>query len=134
MKARADGLTAADQTALALGRLVLNATVATLADSHHKRNFRTREDAEDHAFLWMTFAFRDDDRARAEVLLRRYLATLPVFRRPWPCIRSERRRRAKPVTITPEDTLREAGIDDGRQAAYQRKMSTLLGGRGADGR
>ncbi len=41
--------------------------------------------------------------------------------------------RAKAPTITPEDTLREAGIDDARQAAYQRKMSMLLG-RGDGGR
>ena len=32
-------------------------------------------------------------------------------------------------TITPEDALRDAGIDDARQAAYQRKMSAMLGGR-----
>ena len=29
-------------------------------------------------------------------------------------------------TVRPEDTLREAGIDDWRQAEYQRKMSQLL--------
>jgi hypothetical protein len=32
-------------------------------------------------------------------------------------------------TITPEDTLRDAGISDRRQAAYQRRMSSLLAGR-----
>lgn len=32
------------------------------------------------------------------------------------------------ATITPEDTLRSAGIDDQRQAEYQRKMSAMLGG------
>jgi hypothetical protein len=32
-------------------------------------------------------------------------------------------------TITPEATLRAAGIDDARQAEYQRKMSVLLAGR-----
>ena len=31
--------------------------------------------------------------------------------------------------ITPEQTLGAAGIDDARQAAYQRKMSALLAGR-----
>lgn len=31
-------------------------------------------------------------------------------------------------TVTPEDTLRNAGIDDARQAEYQRRMSQLLGG------
>ncbi|MBI2878933.1 MAG: hypothetical protein HYY19_04335 [Candidatus Rokubacteria bacterium] len=32
-------------------------------------------------------------------------------------------------TVTPEQTLREAGIDDARQAEFQRKMSALLAGR-----
>src|SRR3989442_261651 len=32
--------------------------------------------------------------------------------------------------ITPEDTLRRAGISSERQAAYQRRMSSLLAGRG----
>ena len=32
-------------------------------------------------------------------------------------------------TTTPEDTLRAAGIDDARQATYQRKFSTLLAGK-----
>jgi hypothetical protein len=32
-------------------------------------------------------------------------------------------------TITPEDTLREAGVSTRRQARYQRRMSTLLGRR-----
>lgn len=36
-------------------------------------------------------------------------------------------------TVTPEQTLREAGIDDARQAAYQRGMSTLLAGSSAQG-
>jgi hypothetical protein len=31
--------------------------------------------------------------------------------------------------VTPEDTLREAGISDTRQDAYQRKLSTVLSGR-----
>ena len=31
-----------------------------------------------------------------------------------------------PGLVRPEDTLREAGIDDWRQAEYQRKMSQLL--------
>jgi hypothetical protein len=30
--------------------------------------------------------------------------------------------------ITPEQTLAAAGIDDARQAEYQRKMSALLAG------
>ena len=34
------------------------------------------------------------------------------------------------MTVTPEDTLRAAGISTERQAKYQRRMSTLLG-RGA---
>jgi hypothetical protein len=38
-------------------------------------------------------------------------------------------RESAPVTTTPEDTLREAGITDARQAGYQRKMSTVLSGR-----
>jgi hypothetical protein len=39
--------------------------------------------------------------------------------------------RPAPITgpITPEQTLAEAGIDDARQAEYQRKMSVLLAGR-----
>ena len=35
--------------------------------------------------------------------------------------------------VTPEDTLRAASIDDGRQADYQRKMSALLAGRAKGG-
>ena len=35
----------------------------------------------------------------------------------------------EPIT-TPEDTLRKAGISSERQAAYQRRMSSLLAGRG----
>ena len=35
---------------------------------------------------------------------------------------------AEPV-VTPEQTLRAAGIGNKRQAAYQRKMSALLAGR-----
>jgi hypothetical protein len=31
------------------------------------------------------------------------------------------------MTVTPEDTLRAAGIGTKRQREYQRKMSTLLG-------
>jgi hypothetical protein len=38
-------------------------------------------------------------------------------------------RRAAEETITPEDTLREAGFRDERQAKYQRRMSSLLAGR-----
>jgi hypothetical protein len=36
-------------------------------------------------------------------------------------------------TITPEDTLAAAGISTTRQARYQRRMSSLLAGRGAEG-
>jgi hypothetical protein len=32
--------------------------------------------------------------------------------------------------ITPEDTLRRAGVSDERLALYQRRMSSLLAGRG----
>ena len=35
----------------------------------------------------------------------------------------------EPIT-TPDDTLRRAGISSERQAAYQRRMSSLLAGRG----
>ena len=35
------------------------------------------------------------------------------------------------MTVTPEDTLRDAGISSKRQARYQRRMSTLLGRGGA---
>jgi hypothetical protein len=36
----------------------------------------------------------------------------------------------EPITTTPEDTLRKAGISSERQAVYQRRMSSLLAGRG----
>jgi hypothetical protein len=36
--------------------------------------------------------------------------------------------RALPPVTTPEDTLREAGIADARQASYQRQFSALLAG------
>ena len=35
------------------------------------------------------------------------------------------------MTVRPEDTLRAAGINTKRQARYQRRMSSLLGGRRA---
>lgn len=35
--------------------------------------------------------------------------------------------------ISPEDTLHAAGIDDARQAKYQRRLSTLLAGRAKAG-
>ena len=35
-----------------------------------------------------------------------------------------------PESITPEDTQRRAGISNERQALYQRRMSSLLAGRG----
>ena len=34
-----------------------------------------------------------------------------------------------PPIVTPEDTLREAGTNSARQAAYQRRLSTRLAGR-----
>ena len=40
-------------------------------------------------------------------------------------------RGAAEKTVTPEDTLRKAGISNKRQAEYQRRMSTLLGKGGA---
>ena len=46
----------------------------------------------------------------------------------WTLQQAERAAAAEP-TVTPEDTLRAAGISGKRQAAYQRKMSTLLAGR-----
>lgn len=42
---------------------------------------------------------------------------------------STRRGLVTEPTITPEQTLRDAGIDDARQAAYQRRLSALLAGR-----
>ena len=33
------------------------------------------------------------------------------------------------MTVTPEDTLRAAGISNRRQSRYQRRMSSLLAGR-----
>jgi hypothetical protein len=44
----------------------------------------------------------------------------------WRAVRS-----GEPSTVTPEDTLREAGVSNRRQAKYQRRMSTLLAGRAA---
>jgi DNA-binding transcriptional LysR family regulator len=41
--------------------------------------------------------------------------------------------RLEEPTITPEQTLRAAGITGKRQAAYQRKLSTLLSGRQREG-
>jgi len=35
-------------------------------------------------------------------------------------------------TITPEDTLREAGVSSRRQARYQRRLSSLLAGSRGD--
>jgi hypothetical protein len=35
------------------------------------------------------------------------------------------------MTVTPEDTLRAAGISSKRQARYQQRMRTLLGRGGA---
>jgi hypothetical protein len=45
------------------------------------------------------------------------------------------RLRSRPTepTISPEDTLHAAGIDDARQARYQRRLSTLLAGRAKEG-
>jgi len=37
--------------------------------------------------------------------------------------------RSAPRPQAPEDTLRAAGIDDARQARYQRRLSGLLAGR-----
>ena len=41
--------------------------------------------------------------------------------------------RSAPRPQTPEDTLRDAAIDDARQATYQRRLSTLLAGRAKEG-
>jgi hypothetical protein len=41
--------------------------------------------------------------------------------------------RLRSRTISPEDTLHAAGIDDARQAKYQRRLSTLLAGRAKAG-
>ena len=41
--------------------------------------------------------------------------------------------RSTPRPRTPEDTLRDAGIDDPRQAKYQRRFSTLLAERAKEG-
>ncbi len=49
-----------------------------------------------------------------------------------PHLRSRYETEASPEpepTVTPEQTLLEAGINDARQANYQRKMSALLTGR-----
>jgi hypothetical protein len=35
---------------------------------------------------------------------------------------------APPMLTTPEDTLRDADVDDARQANYQRRLSRLLAG------
>ena len=44
-------------------------------------------------------------------------------------VESASRWSAGPATVTPEDTLRAAGIDDARQAEFHRRMSALLAGR-----
>jgi hypothetical protein len=44
-------------------------------------------------------------------------------------LRVERSVAREDLTVTPEDTLREAGISSERQAKYQRRMSSLLAGR-----
>jgi hypothetical protein len=54
----------------------------------------------------------------------RTCAACRVFRNEW-----MERFQSEERTITPEDTLREAGIVDAREAAYQRRMSTMLAGR-----
>lgn len=41
----------------------------------------------------------------------------------------ESRMAGEEITVTPEDTLRAAGISSERQAKYQRRMSSLLAGR-----
>jgi len=41
--------------------------------------------------------------------------------------------RGAPRPQTPEDTVRAAGIDDRRQATYQRRLSALLAGRAKAG-
>ena len=43
----------------------------------------------------------------------------------------ERAEAREEMTVTPEDMVRAAGIGSKRQAKYQRRMSTLLGKRGA---
>ena len=42
---------------------------------------------------------------------------------------TERGAAREEMTVRPEDTLRAAGISSGRQARYQRRMSSLLAGR-----
>lgn len=44
-------------------------------------------------------------------------------------LRGERGVAREDLTVTPEDTLRAAGISSNRQARYQRRMSKLLAGR-----
>jgi hypothetical protein len=44
-------------------------------------------------------------------------------------VRAGSRLAVNQATVTPEDTLRAAGISTKRQARYQRRMSKLLAGR-----
>jgi len=44
-------------------------------------------------------------------------------------LRVERGVAREDLTVTPEDTLRAAGMSSKRQARYQRRMSKLLAGR-----
>jgi hypothetical protein len=82
-----------------------------------------------------------------------FAKTLASIRRQLCCIPADRRRRAEffttltyvarlyvrreirsaPRPQTPEDTVRAAGIDDRRQATYQRRLSALLAGRAKAG-
>ncbi len=125
-------LSPTDEIALEIGRLVLEGAVAAMKKARQGQNYGL-ELAIDNASFGTLFHSSPESKC-AEQILRCYLGESPVSQR-WPPLwteRAARRRRtasAEPEeTITLEDTLRAAGIDDARQAAYQRKMSTLLGG------
>jgi hypothetical protein len=87
-------------------------------------------------------ADRTDDLAKTLASIRRQLRRIPTDHRR----RAElftaltyvarlyvrRKFRSSPRPQTPEDALRGAGIDDARQARFQRRFSTLLAGRGTE--
>jgi len=86
---------------------------------------------------------RDEDLAQTVVSIRRQVRHIPtdhgrraeLFATLTYVARLYVRReiRSTPRPRTPEDTLRAAGIDDPRQAKYQRRFSTLIAERAKAG-
>ena len=73
---------------------------------------------------------REATKLRAHVFQPRTSSDRARRREPWPWARTAVSQPALITRpITPEETLAAAGIDDARQAEYQRKMSALLASR-----